>query len=90
MKGIEKLTAGICSGLSRRYGTAVVIQNYPDSCRSRAGSRQARHWCSRKDAGRESEGISMAVPLLIALKTIAEIGAAVQAVNGAYNFLKTK
>lgn len=32
----------------------------------------------------------MAVPLLIALKTIAEIGAAVQAVNGAYNFFEDK
>lgn len=32
----------------------------------------------------------MAVPLLIALKTIAEIGAAVQAVNGVYNFFEDK
>lgn len=32
----------------------------------------------------------MAVPLLIALKTIAEIGTAVQAVNGAYNFFEDK
>ena len=32
----------------------------------------------------------MAVPLPIALKTIAEIGAAVQAVNGAYNFFEDK
>lgn len=32
----------------------------------------------------------MAVPLLIVLKTIAEIGAAVQAVNGAYNFFEDK
>lgn len=32
----------------------------------------------------------MAVSLLIALKTIAEIGAAVQAVNGAYNFFEDK
>lgn len=32
----------------------------------------------------------MAVPLLISLKTIAEIGAAVQAVNGAYNFFEDK